>query len=836
MGRKQTKKLIQKFAKKQKASGNTDVVASGLKSKSLTKTSKAARALDNSRKKSGNPSVQSLIAKEFKKRKRSPSENGAKAKGPAAETKQRKLFDEKTGKAIKNEDDEEVEDDLDQNKNAINGSMSIEDFLAGGFKGDAEDSDSEDEGEAAEDQDEDESEDEEEDQEEDESEDEETHKAELEALKEQDPEFYKYLQEEDAGLLTFGQEEESGDEEGESEEEDAKPVEKKDGKTSNGKTLVTFNFLRSLDKDLQKSKPTRATLKTMITLFAFVAAEKSTPEGDEKPKSSEYKITNELVKERIIRIAMSRLADAIDNHIELQRPKVEGRRKIVKSHAKWGKVEKLVYKFLAAVVQLLNTANSEDMQIFMYRRLPAFGIYIATFPGKVVRKFVKTLIAKWGASRTSDRVRLLAFASLRRLSTETTAKMLPEILKPTYLEFVRGSKHNSAQEATRIAMQAKCLVDLFGIDLSVTYQLAFVYIRQLALHLRAAVISKTTESTRGVYGWQFIHCLRLWGVVLSSYPGTPKADEKGAKTTPEDHQLRSLIYPLIQIIVGTIRLSPASRNFPVRFHCAAVLINLGRSSRHFIPVGPILLDVFACAELRERAPQATMAKEPNLDEVLYLNKNALASAPAQHALVRRAVEIIERYLDCYRFSIGFPEIAFPILAALRAFRRKSKLPRARDDIKGAISKIEAWVETVKQKREKSTFAPSNVERINAFMSVEEDEARAQANITENQTIEEPAESSGAEASEASEGAEDESEEEGDSEGEDAVMEEGDSEDEGDEDDSEEEEEEEEEKVTKTKKGKQTTQKPSATKNKKKVLKLVDEDDLVEDMEMSSDEE
>ena len=38
-----------------------------------------------------------------------------------------------------------------------------------------------------------------------------SHKAQLEALKEQDPEFYQYLQEADQGLLAFGSDEDEGE-------------------------------------------------------------------------------------------------------------------------------------------------------------------------------------------------------------------------------------------------------------------------------------------------------------------------------------------------------------------------------------------------------------------------------------------------------------------------------------------------------------------------------------------------------------------------------------------------------------------------------------------------
>ena len=42
-----------------------------------------------------------------------------------------------------------------------------------------------------------------------------------------------------------------------------------------------------------------------------------------------------------------------------------------------------------------------------------------------------------------------------------------------------------------------CRVELYSLDLSLAYQLAFTYIRQLAIHLRNAILNKTKESHKG---------------------------------------------------------------------------------------------------------------------------------------------------------------------------------------------------------------------------------------------------------------------------------------------------------------------------------------------------
>lgn len=76
-------------------------------------------------------------------------------------------------------------------------------------------------------------------------------------------------------------------------------------------------------------------------------------------------------------------------------------------------------------------------------------------------------------------------------------------VKKLYNEFTKESKVGgggfAVQDGLRIAQN--CFVELLGIDLSASYSLGFLYIRQLCLHLRNIRNNLTKDAIKNIYSW-----------------------------------------------------------------------------------------------------------------------------------------------------------------------------------------------------------------------------------------------------------------------------------------------------------------------------------------------
>lgn len=95
----------------------------------------------------------------------------------------------------------------------------------------------------------------------------------------------------------------------------------------------------------------------------------------------------------------------------------------------------------------------------------------------------------WGSGEGA--LPLLSFMFLREMALRLGSDYLEACLKGIYKEYVANSRFVNPTSAPRIQFMASCVVELYGIDTSASYQNAFIFIRQLAIVLRNALTMKT---------------------------------------------------------------------------------------------------------------------------------------------------------------------------------------------------------------------------------------------------------------------------------------------------------------------------------------------------------
>ena len=149
-------------------------------------------------------------------------------------------------------------------------------------------------------------------------------------------------------------------------------------------------------------------------------------------------------------------------------------------------------------------------------------------------------------------------------------------LKRMYNEFFRASKAGGGSYEVQNGLRTaqNCFIELLAIDRSVGYQLGFQYIRQLCLHLRSIRNNLGKDAIKNIYSWQFYNCLKLWVLALTN-----------AKVS----DLALLVHPLVQLIVGVIRLSNNIKHFTYHLKLFELLVAINGKTGQFVPAAQYIL-------------------------------------------------------------------------------------------------------------------------------------------------------------------------------------------------------------------------------------------------------
>lgn len=628
-----------------------------------------------------------------------------------------------------NEADEAVHDGADLNNEMDNdavrpgktgGRMTIEEFMGGGFKGDKgksgkkgkeEDSDEDDD---ESDEDDLESDEEEDDLEEiddlsdgdDESHD---HAQDLAKLAERDPEFYKYLKENDQDLLQFGEED--------IEDEDEKPgvsdekKKTKEGTAFKGQT-VTLDMLRQWQKSILTTHSLRAFRKLLL---AFRAAAHM---GAEDANDFAYTVNSAAVFNKLIMTSLKYVPIVLKHHIGYKQLP-SGKYKLPTESKKFGVLQKSVQSFFLSLHRLLRTLPEPKLLYVCVDESAKMIAYLMQNK-RLARQYAKILLELWSTSE--ENVRIVAFLSLRKLAIAADENLLELCLHGAYRGIVRGSKSMTMHSMANINLMKNSASELFAINLNTSYQKAFGFIRQLAIHLRACLKTKTQESYQAVYNWQYVHCIDFWCSVLATTCDQERVAEQGQASIMEP-----LIYPLVQAATGAVGLIPTSRYFPLRLHIVQSLLRLMQRTGTYVPLAPMLVEMLDAPEFTPRKSKASTATPLNLNLLIRAPKSHLRTKVYADQLAEELSFYLLEFLAIHSRSIAFPELVIPILSALRRSIKSVKNQSGRGKnskdqtkfvgtLRNLIDKIERQSDQIKSQRNGIEFAPRDQDQVNRFMS------------------------------------------------------------------------------------------------------------------------
>ncbi|CAN6821358.1 unnamed protein product [Brassica oleracea] len=480
----------------------------------------------------------------------------------------------------------------------------------------------------------------------------EEHEEQLKGLQETQAEFFEYMKEHDEELLKFDAAEFEDDVEADTDLEDTEKQGVEVAKKANEQKTITAAMIDSWCKSIREDGKLGA-VRSILRAYR-TACHYGDDTGDDP--SAKLSVMSSAVFNKIMIYVLSEMDGILRKLLRL--PATGGMKDtimLLTNTRPWKNYNNLVKSYLGNSLHVLNQMTDPGMISFTLRRLKHSSVFLSAFPS-LLRKYIKVALHFWGTGSSAISVVSLLF--LRDLCIRLGNDCVDDCIKGMYKAYVLNCQFH-----------------------------AFVFIRQLAMILREALNTKTKEAFRKVYQWKFIHCLELWTGAVCAYSS--------------QSELRSVAYPLAQIISGVARLVPTARYIPLRLRCVSMLNRIAASTGSFIPVSMLLMDMLDMKELN-RPPTGGV----DLRTLLKVSKPAVKTRAFQEACVYSVVEELVEHLSQWSCSVAFFELSFIPTLRLRGFYKSTKAERFRKEMKQLISQVDANSEFVNRKRGSIDFQPN----------------------------------------------------------------------------------------------------------------------------------
>ncbi|WWD16856.1 hypothetical protein CI109_101288 [Kwoniella shandongensis] len=562
-------------------------------------------------------------------------------------------------------------------------------------------------------------------------------------LEKKDPEFFKYLKENDEDLLEFGkgasgaqvkgkgkgkqdEDEEMADSEDDDEDEEDDDEEEE---VERKKISVTMKMLRQWQEGMLKQHSIRSLRKTLIAFRA--AAHMNEDDGEQGTGlDTKYTIDSAQVFNKLVVTALKYTPVVVGYHVPYK-TLANGKVKLQPTKTANQSLNRLILSHFSTLLHLIKSLPSTPSSISSGSAEEDAGSLLLVAVGestklvpwimsarKHLRAYLKVLLDLW--SSASDSVRIASFLAVRKLFVAGDDAVKDLCLRNIYRSLLPPLRNTTPHTLPSLNLMKNTASELYQIAPALSYQHAFGFIRMLAVHLRNVVRSSTTgkagdnqQAFKAVYNWQFVHCIDFWSQVLAGAASIESQKENAGLESP----LKPLIYPLVQISLGVIRLLPSSRYFPLRFHILQSLIRIVSLTGTYIPLSPFLLEILDSSEFRRSNPKKATLKPLDLEYIIRAPAAYPKTRVFQEGLGEELVYLLGEYHAVISTNIAFPEIVLPVIVTIKKHIKKGSAgsPKVVSGLKTLVDKLDATRTFIETKRRNVSFAPRDRSEVNRFL-------------------------------------------------------------------------------------------------------------------------
>ena len=363
----------------------------------------------------------------------------------------------------------------------------------------------------------------------------------------------------------------------------------------------------------------------------------------------------------------------------------------------------LIKKYVSILVRYIKTCEKE-MSNFIFYNIEKISPLIFQF-NNFTEIILKLGIKLWSTT-SEDELRKIILAFIKSLITKKP-KFFEYSIKIFYINYLNIAKEMNLNTFNHIKQLQDDIISILNYDLQKAYTTIFTFIRKLCIQLRGTIVDKTSGSIKSIYNWQFVNSLILWGRVIMKYIS--------------DSNIYLLIYPLIQTIIGVIRLNYSEQYYLLRIRLVILLNGISRVSNIFIPTPMYILPILSSnyfiekckpivesskkkkKEEKENEKEENKIYKPKINTRVVINvslkikKEELKIKQIRKDLLEECCDCLVEYLSINSNKICFVELADSILKEMRSALKKIYDKEYREIIKMRMEKIENNISELHEK-------------------------------------------------------------------------------------------------------------------------------------------
>lgn len=327
-----------------------------------------------------------------------------------------------------------------------------------------------------------------------------------------------------------------------------------------------------------------------------------------------------------------------------------------------------------------------EMRKYIFSKIDSFSNIVFLF-ANFTEVFLKIAIQTWKNNALNDTGKdCMSFIKSLVIKKPKFFEYALKVLYINYLDVAKAMNINSYEHIKKLQDD---IIELLQIDLEKAYITIFTFIRKLCIQLRATIVDKTASSIKSIYNWQFVNSLILWGRAVVFYK--------------KSEDISMLLYPLIQTIIGVIRLNYSELYYLLRLRLVMLLNYISKETKVFIPISMYVLPILFSNYFIEKCKENNLPKDTKLNQriniltTLKIKKEEYKIKQIRKDLLEECCNCLVEFLSANNEKICFEDLAFTILKEMRGAMKNIYDKGYREIIKYGIEKIEDHVKYVKEK-------------------------------------------------------------------------------------------------------------------------------------------